>query len=150
MPGQDAVREIKNSPLSNSTINRCINDMSHDDEEILCDESTDFTSKIYVGFEVFTAVTMKDAVFWDVAFFNKIYVVAFVTFVNDGEIQGNFFCCKELPETSKAEDMLNVLSSFLETKGRSWENYVGICTDGALSMAGSVRCFTSLVKKRKS
>jgi hypothetical protein len=44
------------------------------------------------------------------------YAVAFVRFVNDGEIQENFFCCKELPETSKAQDMLNVLSSYMETK----------------------------------
>jgi hypothetical protein len=69
--------------------------MSHDAEEILCDklknnnfsiqadESTDFT--------------------------NKSYIVAFVRFANGGEIQENFFCCKEQPETSKGQDILNVL-----------------------------------------
>jgi hypothetical protein len=56
----------------------------------------------------------------------KSYVVTFVTFVNDGEI---------------------VLSSYLETKGLSWENCVGICTDGAPSVVGSIRVHTSLVKK---
>jgi hypothetical protein len=30
-------------------------------------------------------------------FTNKSYVVAFVKFVNDGEIQENFLCFKELP-----------------------------------------------------
>jgi hypothetical protein len=30
-----------------------------------------------------------------------------------------------------------------------WENCVGICTDGAPSVVGSVRCFASLVKKKK-
>jgi hypothetical protein len=34
MPGQDAVRETENVPLSNSTIN----DMSHDAEEVLRDK----------------------------------------------------------------------------------------------------------------
>jgi hypothetical protein len=34
MLGQDAVREIKNVPLSNITINRCIYDMTHDAEEV--------------------------------------------------------------------------------------------------------------------
>lgn len=62
MPRQDAVREIKNDP-----INRHIDDISHDVQEGLCDNSTDLT--------------------------NKIYVVEFVRFVNDDEIQGNFFRC---------------------------------------------------------
>jgi hypothetical protein len=82
--------------------------MSHDAEEVFydklknnsfsvqADESTDFT--------------------------NKSYIVAFVSFVNGGQIQENLFCCKEPPETSKGQDILNVLSSFLETKGLSWEN----------------------------
>jgi hypothetical protein len=30
--GQDGVRETENVPLSNSTINRCIDDMLHDTE----------------------------------------------------------------------------------------------------------------------
>jgi hypothetical protein len=41
-------------------------------------------------------------------FNNKSYVVVFVRFVNDGEIQENFFCYKELPLTSKAQDTCNV------------------------------------------
>jgi hypothetical protein len=54
--GQDKVREIENVPLSNSKINRCIDDMSHDAEDVLwdklknksfsvqVDESTNFTN----------------------------------------------------------------------------------------------------------
>jgi hypothetical protein len=78
MLGQDEVRGIEHLPLSNSTINRRTDDMSHDTEEVLPDklqmnsfsiqpdDSTDFT--------------------------NKSNVVAFVRFVNDGEIQENLFC----------------------------------------------------------
>jgi hypothetical protein len=33
-------------------------------------------------------------------FTNKSYVIAFVRFVKDCEIEENFFCCKELSETS--------------------------------------------------
>jgi hypothetical protein len=77
--------------------------MSRDAEEVLgdklqnnsfsiqADESTDFT--------------------------NRSYVVVFVRLANDGEIQENFFCCKELPQTSKGQDIFNVLFSYLETKG---------------------------------
>jgi hypothetical protein len=54
-----------------------------------------------------------------------------VRLVNDGEIQENFFCCIELPETGEMQDIFNVSSSYLDTKGLSWENYIGICIDGA-------------------
>jgi hypothetical protein len=60
MLGQDAVREIKNVPLSNSMANSRTDDMSHDAEEVLhdklknnifsiqVDESTDFANKSYI------------------------------------------------------------------------------------------------------
>jgi hypothetical protein len=35
MLGQDAVQESEHVPLSNSTINRCTDDMLHDAEEVL-------------------------------------------------------------------------------------------------------------------
>jgi hypothetical protein len=80
-------------------------------------------------------------------FTNKSFVVAFVRFVNDDEIQENFFCYKELPETSEEQDTFNASSSYLETKDLSWENCVGTCTDGAPSMVGSIRGFASLVQQ---
>jgi hypothetical protein len=76
MLGQDAEREIENVPFSNSTINRCTADMSHDAEEILRDKLKNNSSSLEVGSTDST---------------NKSYVVAFVRFVNDGEIQENFF-----------------------------------------------------------
>jgi hypothetical protein len=44
--------------------------------------------------------------------------------------------------------MFNVLSSCQKIKGLSWENFVGICTDGAPSVVGSIRGFASLVKRK--
>jgi hypothetical protein len=107
--------------------------MSHDAEEVLCDKLKNNSFSIQVDESP------------DVT--NTIYVVAFVRFVNDGEIQEIFSCCKELPRTSIGQDMFNVLSSYLETKGLSWENCVGICTDGARSMVGFIRAVVYLVKK---
>ncbi|XP_072909831.1 zinc finger BED domain-containing protein 5-like isoform X6 [Hemitrygon akajei] len=133
MLGQDAVREIEKVSLSNSTIGRRIGDMSHDAEEVLCDKLKSNSFSIQVDEST--------------DFTNKCHVVAFVRFVNDGEIEENFFCCKELPEPSKGQDVFNVLSSYLETKGLSWRNCVGICTDGVLSVVGSMKSFVSLVKK---
>jgi hypothetical protein len=58
----------------------------------------------------------------------KVMLLAFVSFVNDTEIQENFFCCKEL-----------------EAKGLSSVNCVGIYTDGAPRVVGCIRGFSSLV-----
>ena len=133
---QNAVQEIENVPLSDSTISRRIDDMSHDVEEVRCDKLKSSSFSIQVDGS--TDIT------------SKCHVVAFVRFVNEGEIQENFFCCKELPETSRGMDIFNILSSYLETRGLSWKNCIGICTDGAPSMVGSIKIFVSLCKTRKS
>jgi hypothetical protein len=68
-----------------------------------------------------------------------------VLFENEGEIM-DFCCCKELPETNKGSDIFKILSSHLESCGLSWNQCVGICTDGAPSMIGSIKDFVTLVK----
>ena len=40
-----------------------------------------------------------------------------------------------------------ILSSYLEARGLSWKDCVGICTDGAPSMVVSIKGFASLVKQ---
>jgi hypothetical protein len=60
----------------------------------------------------------------------------------------NFCCCKELPETTKGQDIFNILSSYLESCGLSWSRCVGICTDTAPSMIGPVKGFVTLVKEK--
>ncbi len=71
----------------------------------------------------------------------KAQLLAFVQFENEGETMENYFCCKELPETANAHNFFNILSSYLESCGFSWNRCIGICTDGAPSMIGSVQGF---------
>jgi hypothetical protein len=61
--------------------------MSHDAEEVLCDRLKNNSFSIPV-------TDSTD-------FSTNSYAEAFMGFVHDGEIQENFFCYKELPETSK-------------------------------------------------
>jgi hypothetical protein len=44
--------------------------------------------------------------------------------------------------------MFNVLSLYLKTKDLSWEKCIGICTDGAPSVVGSIRGLASHVEKK--
>ncbi len=75
-------------------------------------------------------------------------LLAFVRFVNEGEIMQNYFGCKELPGTTKGHYIFNILSSYLESCGLSWKRCVGTCTDGAPSMTGSEQGFVSRVKDK--
>jgi hypothetical protein len=61
---------------------------------------------------------------------------------------GNFCCCKELPKTTKGPDIFNILSSYLESCGLSWNQCVGICTDGTPSVIGSIKGFVTLAKEK--
>jgi hypothetical protein len=79
MLGQDAVRESRKNALSNSMINRRVDDMSQDAEEVLYNKPKNSTFCIQVDDST--------------DFTNKCHVIAFVRFVNDGEIQENISCC---------------------------------------------------------
>ncbi len=81
--------------------------------------------------------------------FGKAQLLAFLRFENEDEIMENYFCCEELPETTKGHDVFNILSFYLESCGLSWNRCVGICTDGALSMVRLVQGFVSRVKEKK-
>lgn len=70
--------------------------------------------------------------------------------VVDDEINETFFCCKTLSETMRDEDVFKVLNPHLSSVNLSWNNFIGICTDGAPSMTGSIKGFISLVKKINS
>ncbi len=60
----------------------------------------------------------------------------------------NYFCCKELLETTKGHNVFNILSSYLESCGLSWDRCIGICTDGAPSLTGSAQGFVSRLKEK--
>lgn len=52
-------------------------------------------------------------------FINKCLVVAFISFLNGGEIQENFFLLYLAYPNSKCQDLFNAVSSYVETKGLS-------------------------------
>lgn len=131
--GEDAVREIENIPLSNTVVSQRVRDMSRDAEEVLCEKLK--TSSFSVNVH-----TSTDSA-------NKCHVITFVRYVNDGEIQENFLCYKELPETNQLKDLFHILSSYMTTKGLAWKNCVGVCAYSAPSAVSAIRTFATLVKQ---
>jgi hypothetical protein len=99
--GKEAESEIGKVRISDNTISRCVDDMSHNEDvlsEIIkntnfalqVNESTDMTNKaqLLVSYNLKTKVKS-----WK-----------------------KFFCCKELPRTTKDHDIFNILS-YLESCG---------------------------------
>ena len=56
-------------------------------------------------------------------------------------------CCP-LETTSKADDVLAVVSTFFEENNLSWDRLVGVCTDGAPAMLGSRSEFVTKIKQK--
>jgi len=79
---------------------------------------------------------------------NHAQLIAFVRFIDEGVIINQFLCCKNLPSTTKGQDVFDILTTHLKKHGVSLDSCVGICTDGTPSMVGSVKGFVSLVQKR--
>ena len=74
---------------------------------------------------------------------SKVQLLAFARFIDDGAIVEDFLCCKELPETTKGQDVFDILNSYLECCGLKWKNCVDICTDGTPVMTEQLKGFVS-------
>ena len=137
MLGDKAKEEIKKIPLSNNTICRRICDMSADIENTVITSVN--KSKIF-------AMQVDEST--DIG--GKAQLLAFIRYVNNEKITEQFFCCKELTETTTGQNIFDTLNKYLKETKLSWKQCVGICTDGAPSMVGSIKGFVSLAKRENS
>ena len=137
MFGPEAEEKIRQIPLSNDTIHRRI-----------CDMSTDIQDTVISSVKQSKMLTIQVDESTDIS--GKAQLIAFIWFVSDGKISDQFFCCKELKERTTGQDIFDTLSKYLEENELTWKECVGLCTDGAPSMIGSIKGFVSLVKKVNS
>jgi len=79
---------------------------------------------------------------------NHAQLIAFARFIDEGVIINQFLCCKNLPSTTKGQDVFDILTTYLKNHGLSLDSCIGIRSDGAPTMVGSIKGFVSLVKKR--
>ena len=81
---------------------------------------------------------------------NKVHLLAFIRFIDGDQIVNQFLCCKEMPGTTKGEDIFQILNNYLLKWDLTWKSCIGICTDQATSMVGSLKGITTLVKERQN
>lgn len=121
--GQSAADKLKTIPLSNDTIAQRIHDMSGNIKE-------QTTARVQAS--PYYALQMDEST--DVS--NHAILLVYVRHILDGDLQEQFLCSRDLPTTTKAEDIFNSVDLYLSSVGLSWEYCVGITTDGAAAMTG--------------
>lgn len=134
--GKEAERKISVISLSNNTIQRRIAEMSEDIKKQLVEEIQ------IAPFGLFS-VQLDEST--DVE--SCAQLLAFVRYVNNGRIKEEFLFCSALETTTRASDILEIVSQFFETEGLLWKNLCGCCTDGAPAMLGCNSGFQTRVKQ---
>lgn len=136
MFGPEYECDVKKIPLADNTVGRRIQDMSENIEHFVKTRVGETNLMFTIQLDESTDVT------------GLAQLVAFIRFIDEGKIVEQYLCCKELPLTTKGIDIFEVVNGYMEKMNLSWKNCVGICTDGAPSMTGSIKGFITLAKQR--
>ncbi|CAM4568285.1 unnamed protein product [Leuciscus chuanchicus] len=112
--------KIKTIPLSNDTVARCINDIANDLKKQLVDKLKD--KRFALQFDEATD-SNKDCLF-----------IAYVRFDMTNSLCEDLLFCKYVRDRATAEEL-------------KWENCIGVCSDGAQTMAGMRKGLRALIKK---
>ena len=132
--GEASAKKMQQVALSNNTIQRRISKMSIDVKEQVL---TEIKSSPLFSFQLDEST--------DVSSCSQLLV--FVRYINSGDIKDEFLFCSALETTTKADDVMEKVSTFFKEEDLQWENVCGVCTDGAPAMLGSKSGFQSRVKK---
>ena len=129
-PAFDVIKKI---PLSNSTVQRRIDEMSSNIENFLCDylQNTHFSIQLDES-------TLPG---------NEALLLAYVRFIMDQEIHEELLFARTLKIDTKGESIFTVLKDFFIEKAIPLSNIISVATDGAPAMVGRYRGFVNLVKQ---
>lgn len=133
--GEEAANKLKQIPLSNNTIKDRVGSMSDDIKQQVVEK---------VKASPFFAIQLDEST--DVSSISQLMV--FVRYLEGNSIQDDLLFCRPLATTTKAGDVMDLISAFFEKEGLEWDKLVGVCTDGAPAMLGSRSGFVTLVKQK--
>lgn len=134
MLGEQSANKLRSIPLADNTVGRRISDISDD----LCHQLTDALKYSHFGLQVDEATdVVKDA-----------HLITYVRYISANEIKEDLLFCKPIVGRATAVEVFNMIDNFFNEHGISWENCVGLCTDGAQSMAGRHAGLQALVREK--
>ncbi|XP_039309107.1 protein ZBED8-like [Solenopsis invicta] len=130
-PATDIIRKI---PLSNSSVQRRIDEMAENIEESLCDYLK--TNQFSIQLDESTLPT------------NEALLLAYVRFIQDEKISQELLFARNLETDTKGETIFNTLEKFCDEKKIPLKNIISAATDGAPAMAGRHKGFIAYLKNK--
>nr|XP_014354333.1 PREDICTED: zinc finger BED domain-containing protein 5-like [Latimeria chalumnae] len=134
MVSEKAAKQLDLIPLSDNTVARQIHEMAEDIKNQLIAQ---IKSSSYFALQLDEST--------DVASIANLLV--YVKYEFEYELLEDFLFCRPLPTRTCAEDLFNLLDAFLKENGMDWAKCIGICTDSAHSMTGSVSGLVVRIRK---
>ena len=131
---KDAIKKLNQISMSNDRIKSRIVEMSNNIKLQVISKIQ--TSPMFIQLDEST----------DVA--NLSQLMVFARYMNGPVSEEEFLFCKPLETTTKAKDVMAVVSTFFERINLNWKKLAGVCSDGAPAMLGSRSGFISLVKHK--
>lgn len=129
-----AASKLKTIPLSNNTIGRRIYDMSKDIEEQVNDKLRDGRFSLQMDE---ATDSNKDC----------LLIIDYVRFIDGDDMREDLLFCKTVSGRATAEELFQILDTYLKEASLKWEDCVGICTDGGQVMAGKRGGLQALIKR---
>lgn len=124
---------IKSIPLSNNTVQRRIDEMGGDVEEILCEKLK--TEQFGLQLDESTLPG------------NEALLLGYCRFIRDNKIVQELLFAKELETDTRGESIFNVVKNFCNEKDIPMTNIIACATDGAPALTGRHKGFLAFLKK---
>ncbi|KFD46434.1 hypothetical protein M513_12699 [Trichuris suis] len=131
MPATEIIKRI---PLSNNTVQRRIDEMRADVENMLCN---------ILGTEEFSLQVDESTLPQ-----NEALLLAYVRFIKEGKLVQELLFAKELLTDTRGESIFRTVEDFFKENEIALTNVIAVATDGAPSMLGRHRGFLSYLKEK--
>ncbi|XP_075048007.1 zinc finger BED domain-containing protein 5-like [Mixophyes fleayi] len=134
MVGESAGKLLSKVPLSNNTMSRRIQHMAEDLNDQLIEKikGKEFALQLDEATD-----SNKDA-----------HLICYTRFVDGENLVEDLLFCKSITAGTKAQDLFQIIDTFMSENNLDWTKCFGVCTDGGRSMSGCYGGLQALIRSK--